>query len=721
MTRSVGRPMSRADGPAKVTGQARYAADTPLRGMAHAVLVMAPIAHGRIRRLDAGAARAEPGVLAVLSHADMPKLNRVDTPPAAQSVMPLQSDEIVYEGQPVAVVVAETLEQAQHAAALVRVDYAAEPAVVDLRAALDEKQRAPIRIDKFEQAAASDTRVGDVDAAVRGAPVVVEATYHTADRHHSPMEPSATVASWNGDRLEMVEATQWVWGVRMSVSAALGIAPEQVRVRSPFTGGAFGCKGHVWPHQFLAALAARAVKRPVKLVLTRAHTFTSHGYQPASRQSVTLAADRRGVLLGIRHASITVTPERDDFLEFAAIGTRSMYACKAIETSHRALRLHRGSPAAMRAPWEGLSMVGLECAMDELAEKLDMDPLALRVKNHAPRDPTSGKPFSAKALLACYERGAELFGWSKRPRRPRSMSDGHDLIGWGMASAIMSTFRFPATARATLEPGGRFLLEAGTQEIGTGVYTIMPQIAADALGVPVERVRLVLGDTTLPEAGPTYGSSTTVGVGSAVLDAATKLRDAIAGAAGGEMPPLPEALDAILRRSGKSRLSAEGRWAPDKGSGPLGDPPDWSMNTYGAVFAEVRVDRDLCIPRVTRMVGVYSAGRIINPMTARSQISGGMIWGIGQALLEHSTVDRSLGRYLSKNLAGYLMPVNADVPEPVIEFIDEVDRHACPLGGKGIGELGAVGIGPAIANAVWHATGIRARELPIVPEMLLAT
>jgi xanthine dehydrogenase YagR molybdenum-binding subunit len=406
-----------------------------------------------------------------------------------------------------------------------------------------------------------------------------------------------------------------------------------------------------------------------------------------------------------------------DFVEHAAIGTRTMYACPAIETSHRGVHLDRPCPTAMRAPLEGLSMVGLECAMDELAERLDMDPLALRLANYADKDPTTNKPFTQKGLRECYRRGAERFGWSRRPRKAGSMKDGRDLIGWGMASALMSSFRNPATARISLETGGTFVIEAGTQEIGTGVSTVMPQIAAETLGVPVERVRIVLGDTALPETGGTFGSSTTASVGAAVQDAAAKLKAILAGEHR-DGPASSEALDAILKRRG-GQVSAEGSWTPGKESNPLGQPADRSMNTFGAVFAEVRIDADFCIPRVTRLVGVYSAGRIINPKTARSQIAGGLVWGVGQALLERSEMDVSLGRFLSKNLAGYLIPVNADVPPPEIEFIDEVDPHAGPLGCKGVGELGAVGVGPAILNAIWHATGRRIHHVPVTPEVLL--
>lgn len=710
----IGKPVARLDGPDKVTGRARYAADTPVEHLAHGVIVVSKIPHGQIRAIEERAAKAAPGVLAIVTHANMPRLHAVTVPPAGQTVLPLQSDTVAYEGEPVAVVVADTLEQATHAASLIAVEYERKPAILDFHAAAKHPVEATIYGEL-----PIDSHHGDVTAALRTAPIVVEATYQTADRHHVTMEPSATIAMWNGDRLDVHDATQWVWGVRMALAQALGIDRTNIRVRSSFTGGGFGCKGYTWPHHFLAAVAARMVQRPVRIALTRAQTFTSHGHQPVTRQTLTLGADRAGKLVAVRHASICATSMRDSFTEMAAIASRALYACPAIETTNRGARLHRAVGTPMRAPLEGPSLVGLEGAMDELAERLAFDPLELRILNHAERDPSSGKPFSSKQLLTCYRRGAELFGWANRPRAPRQNKQGHELVGTGMATAFMPTFRQPANARVTLEPGGHFLVEAGCQEIGTGPYTIMPQIAADALRVPVERVRLVLGDTELPETGGTFGSSTTMGVGSAVFDAATKLARELSRLAGGELPSSPGALDALLGRSGRDRIAMDGSWSPGEGAGPLGEPPDRAIATFGAVFAEVRVDSELYIPRVTRLVGVYSAGRIVNPQTARSQISGGMVWGVGQALLECSVTEPQLGRFLHKNLAGYLVPVNADIPTPVVEFVDEVDPLASRFGGKGIGELGATGIGPAIVNAVWHATGVRVREVPVTPERLL--
>ncbi len=705
MTASIiGQALRRPDGPAKVSGGALYTADTPVAGATFAALVGSTSPSGRIVGIEDEAARRAPGVLAVVTHENAPRL--AEPAGAAQSWLPLQDDRIRHEGQPVALVVAETLEQAQHAARLVQVRYAAEPARLEFRDHLDERFAAETNFP-------ADTAVGDVDGDLAEADTVIRHTYHTTDRHHSPLETSATIADWDGDQLTLYDATQWVWGVRSAVATAFGLSPGEVRVLNHFVGGGFGCKGFVWQHQFLAPLAARIAGRPVKLQLTRAQAFTAHGYQPGTLQEITLGATAAGNLTAIRHHSVSPTSIADDYIEYAAISPRSLYGCPSIETQHRIVRVHRNLPTPMRAPHEGPGMVALEIAMDELAYELAIDPVELRLRNYAETDPSSGEPFSSKRLRDCYREGSDRFGWDGRPMEPGTMREGHDLIGWGMATAIMQTFRMPASARITIDRAGEVVIESGTQEIGTGIPTIMPQIAADVLGVDPARVRLVLGDTDLPETGGTFGSSTTLSLGSAVHDGALRLRARLAELAGGDVGLDAAHVGEILARSGRERLSVEGSWRPDRGGAR-------SMHSYGAVFAEVRVDEDLRITRVTRLVGVYSAGRIINPRTARSQMIGGLTWGIGQALLESSELDPHLGRYLSKNLAGYLLPVNADVHQVEVAFIeDEVDLQASPLGARGIGELGAVGVGAAIANAVFHATGVRVREVPIRPEMLL--
>ncbi|MQA87036.1 MAG: molybdopterin-dependent oxidoreductase [Streptosporangiales bacterium] len=709
---------TRVDGWAKVTGAARYAADHRLDNLAHAVLVTSTVPAGRIAELDVTEAERAPGALAVITHRNAPRLS-----PAGdfyvQTVLPLQDDLIRYEGEPVAVVVADRLERAGEAAALVRVTYETAPATVELDDALPDAYRLGAY---FEPITSS---VGDVAAGLERADVVVERTYTTAARHHSTMEPSATLAEWRDGMLTLYDATQGVFNVRDAVCAALDLPADRVRVIAEYVGGGFGCKGFVWPHQLIAPMAARTVGGAVKLVLTRAQTFTSHGYQPPTRQTVTLGAARDGRLTAIRHTSVNSTSTYADHLEMAAICSRAMYACPAIETDHLLAPVSTVLPTPMRAPSDGPGMVALESAMDELAYELDIDPVELRLRNYAERDPTKGRPFSSKALRACYAEGARRFGWADRPMRPGALRDGNDLVGWGMASATMATFAAPASARVSIDADGRVLVEAGSQEIGTGTRTVLCQLAAEALGCPPERVTIRLGDTTLPPTGMTAGSSTTMSVGSAVQLAARSLRTKLASMAlaEGDAPAELARLDGdalvvegaprtpLRELIGDDPVGAEASWSPSTA--------DVSMHTFGAVFAEVRIDADLCLPRVSRLVGVYSAGRIVNPLTARSQMIGGMTWGIGQALLERSPVDRRLGRFVNKNLAGYLVPVNADVPELDASFVDEHDEHAGTVGGRGIGELGAVGVGPAIANAVFHATGTRIRGLPIAPETLL--
>ena len=529
-----------------------------------------------------------------------------------------------------------------------------------------------------------------------------------------------TIAQWGADGSLLVhDSVQGIAVDRIVLATAFALNPAKVRVMNEFVGGGFGCKGFVWPHQLLAALAAREVGRPVKLVLTRAHSYTAHGYQPATEQTIALAAERDGRLTAIRHHAVCPSAISDDYMEYAAIGTRALYACPSIDTQHRAVRVNRSKPTPMRAPHEGPGLFALEFAMDELAHELRLDPLELRLRNYAEVDPTRNVPFSSKKLRECYLEGARRFGWASRNPVPRATRIGRDLVGLGMASAIMQTFRNAASARVSINRQGDVRVETGTQEIGTGLTTVLPQVAADVLGVPLEHVQLILGDTDLPQAPMTAGSTSMLSVGSAVHDAATKLKAKLLELARGASPA-PRRYGDLLADNNLATLSADGAWAPQAGNA-FGEPEALSIHSYGAVFAEVRVDAELKIPRLTRAVGVYSAGRIINPKTARSQMIGGIVWGLGQALLEASEMDHKLGRYLSKNLAGYLVPVNADVPEIDVSFIDEDDAHASRIGARGIGELGATAIAPAMANALFHATGMRVRELPIRPEVLLAS
>jgi xanthine dehydrogenase YagR molybdenum-binding subunit len=709
MSPAIGTPLSRVEGPLKVTGRAVYAADTPVPGVLYAVLVPATIANGRIRRIDPPTLAAAPGVVALLTHLNMPRLGQAPSPPLAQTLLPMQGDGVHYEGQPVAVVVAGTLEQAEQAARLVSVTYEAAKPVVSGHG---EVRKAGGWF------APPDLRKGDVEAELASAEVKVEQTYTMPTRHHNPMEPSATVASWDGGQLTLHDATQWASAEQATMAALFGIPKEQVRVICPFTGGGFGSKGYVWPHQFLAAAAARHVGRPVKLVLRRADMYTAHGFQAGNRQTITIGAKRDGRICAIRHHSVAITSMFGTYLDLITGASRSVYATPAFDTSTRLEPINVGEPTAMRPPQEGPGMVALESAMDELAYALDIDPLVLRLRNYAEVDPESGRPFSSKELRQCYVEGAKRFGWDARPKTVGSMRDGRLLIGWGMATALMTTFRFPAAARIRMRRDGQVIVETSAHEIGTGNYTVLTQVAADALGVDPGIVTVRLGDTAMPEACPTTGSASTMCVGSAVMDAATKLRARLAELAANQ-PVAGDDYTGAIRSAGVQEVVADGSWSPGAPFDVAGQISGRTMHGYGAVFVEVAVDPDLGLVRLRRCVAGYSAGRIINPRTARSQMTGGIIWGYGQALLEESAMDPAFGRYLSKNLAGVMVPVNLDIPDLDVFFVEENDPAASLIGARGIGELGAVGVAPAIMNAVYHATGTRVRDLPIRIERVL--
>jgi xanthine dehydrogenase YagR molybdenum-binding subunit len=705
MNAMIGKPVARLDGPTKVQGRARYAADTPLAGAYHAVIVSATRPHGRIAGFDLALATAAPGVERIFTHENCPRFGKVADPLVGEPILPLQDSRILYEGQPVALVVAGTLEQATEAARRVHVSYHEEPFDADFTTGLERAEVVPQFFG-----IPLNMRWGDIDAAWDEADAKVEAVYRTADRHHNAMEPMAALAVWRDGQLTVYDSTQGVTEERACLAQALELDPANIRVRNDFVGGGFGAKLWALPHQILAAMAARELEYPVKLVLTRAQSYTAHGYQAASHQTVALSARADGTLTGLRHDSIVAGSFAGEHVEAVGWDTHALYAAQSFSASHRLRRLHRGNPAAMRSPFGGIGFVAVEIAMDELAYKLGIDPLELRLRNHTQVDPSDGRPFSSKKLSECYEVGARRFGWSNRLPAPRSMRDGRDLVGYGMASVILRAFRFPAKARVSIDRSGQALVETGTHDVGQGLSTILAQIAADGLGLPVERVGLTIGDTVLPTTTFIGGSSGTMSVGSAVQNAAARLKQLLAEAGANG----PEGYGGALAALDVDRLSADGEWAPDESANSK------ALYSFGAVFAEVRVDVDIPVPRVSRVVGVYSAGNIINPRTARHQMTGGIIWGIGQALLERSEMDPHLGRFLNKNLTGYLVPVNADVPEIDVSFVEEFDPHASPIGARGIGELGAIGIGAAIANAVFNATGVRVREVPIRPEHLMA-
>jgi xanthine dehydrogenase YagR molybdenum-binding subunit len=709
---AIGQALSRVDGRLKVTGAARYTADVQVPGAAYAAIVHSAIARGRTVSIDTSAAEAASGVLAVLTYRNLPRLNPTPKPwshlhPHGQSYLPLQDAAIHYAGQPIALVVAETLDQATYAGTLIEVDYEAEQPVVFGPATAKDAVDPP----QFLWPVASS--VGDADRAIADAPLRIERTYTTADRHHNQMEPHATTAAWDADgTLTVYETTQHIFGAKELLAIVLGLAPEKINVVSHFLGGGFGGKAYVWPHTLLAVLAAKVLQRPVRLQLERAQMYSMVGHQAATIQTIALGAGKDGKLLGIRHESISPTPMFDNYIEYAALSARSLWgASGGIATNHKVVHVNRNTPTAMRSPHEALGHFALESAMDELAYDTGVDPVALRLLNDTNIDPLSGRPFSTRAMRQCLTEGAARFGWDKRTPTPRAMRDGRWLIGQGVAGAIYTHWRWPAKARVTLASDGSALVEAGMHDLGTGTYTVMQQVAADALGLPPEKVTVRLGDTRLPPSHASIGSATMANAGAAVLLAAKAARDkAMALAKGNVNVDYAE----LLARHGLSTLSADADYDPvEEAQAPK------AIFSFAAVFAEVRVDPDLGQVKLSRFVGAYDAGRIINPKTARSQAIGGIIWGVGHALFEQSETDPALGRFLHRNYSGYLVPTNADIPELETLFVGAFDEEASPLGAKGLGELTAVSVAPAIANAVYHATGKRVRDLPITIEKLL--
>lgn len=743
MSGAVGRDIARVDGPVKVTGTARYSAEVVLPGLVYAAVVGAGVPSGRIARIDASVAERSDGVLAVLTHRNLPQVADVLLLPSligvaapGESFFPMQDDIVHYAGQPVAVVVAESHEQVQHAAGLVRVDYDEIESITTIDQGRAEAYE-PERI--FAGLVPGRTERGQVDDALEAAEVRVDAEYRFAANHHNPIEPSATTAVWDGDQLTLYDSTQGITAAQQTVAALLGLSPTQVRVVTQFVGGSFGCKAMVWPHVTLAALAARHVGRPVRLVLTRGQMFTSCGHREEQEQRITLGATRDGRLTALRHHKASVTSPFDDWAEPAFGASAQVYACPNYEGVYRLVRGNTMTPTFTRGPGEGAGMFTLECAMDELAYELDLDPIELRLRNVADVDPSTGHLWSSHGLRECYERGARRFGWNRRNPVPRSEREGNWLVGTGMATAgyPVPLFMHTQRARARVYADGRAVVQTATQEFGTGIATAMTQVGADGLGIPLEDVRFELGDTELPNASACVGSAGAGMISAAVHTAATALRDQlIARAIADDRSPLhgadPRAvvvdrgrmtrLDRadtgetyrdLLGRNFLSDAEAVGTWDPPPMDTPHG------LLTFGAQFARVAVDVDLGVVRVRHMVGAFAPGRVLNPRTARSQLMGGMLWGLGQALLEGNRMDPRRGRWAKAGLGDYLVAVNADAPEIDIELIDVHDDIVNPLGVKGVGEIGQVGAAAAIANAVFHATGYRARELPIAIEHLL--
>ena len=692
---AMGQGIARVEGPLKVAGRAPYAFEVDVPDPLFLHLVTSTVAKGRIRRVDAQAALALPGVVGIIDHTNAPRLEAGDN---AELVV-LQSDAVAFRGQVVAVVVAETPEAAREGARVVTVDYDEE----EHRAELQADDPDLYKPEKVNPAFPTDSNSGRMDLALQNADVIVDETYSTPYQHNNPMEPHAVTALWRESSsdadapvLTLHASTQSVHGVVTAIAPLFGLEPQEVHVRSLYVGGGFGSKGMPHAHDVVAAVAAKAMPgRPVRLALTRQQMFALAGYRTATIQHLQLAADRDGRLLGVNHEVVEQTSAVKEFAEQTAVATRHMYAAPAMHTSHRLASLDVAVPSWMRAPGEAPGMFALEVGLDELAVAADIDPIELRARNDPETDPDTGRPFGHRRLVDCLRLGAERFGWDGRDPRPGMRRDGDWLVGLGVASATYPYYQQPgnkATIRAV--DGGRYEVLIGAADIGTGATTVLGQIAADALGCHVGDVVVHLGDSTLPPASVAGGSAGTSSWGSTIVAAAR------------------------LFRTDHGDDPAPG---DESTSAPAGNPNAnrYSLHSFGAQFVELKVNVWTGEPRLSRMLGVFSAGRIVNPVTARSQLIGGMTMGLGAGLLEESVRDPRFGHIVTQDLASYHVAAHADVTDIEAIWLDETDSYANPMGSRGIGEIGIVGVAAAVANAAWHATGIRVRDLPVTADRLL--
>ena len=747
---AVGGRLSRVDGPAKITGAAKYAFEQQLEGLVHAVLVGATIAAGKVSAIDSRAAETAPGVLAVLTPDTIMELKGASDwfgNPSPQPTYNPLAREVSYSGQHIAAVVAETFEQAVAAAALLKVWYDETPAIVDLS---DGKAGDGIPIDAMTK------EWGDAQAAFAAAPVRICAAYNTPREFQAAMEPHGLIARWQGDELTIWEPSQWLDGMARTYAEWFGVPFENVRLVSPYIGGGFGSKALALAHSAVAAAAAKMLGRPVKLVLNRPQNFTSYGGRAATRQTVAIGADRDGRIQSIVHRGVNETAVDGMWVEPLGSVTSIMYATPNFSSKQNVVRVNTVVPGAKRAPGENPSAFGIECAIDELAYELGIDPLEMRLINYAEQDPHTKKAWSTRQLREAFAAGAEAFGWAKRPPEPRSMRDGHQLIGWGVAAGTYPVRRAHGEAVVKILADGSVEVESSSIDMGQGTYTILAQTAAETLGVPVERVSVKLGDSHFARAGVTGGSRLAGVMTGAVYKAAGQALDELIGLAlsdprspfqklqantlqvrdgriaspRGEGPDL--SIAEFMAAVGRDRIEAKGDTLPASTTPQeryknyttiaMSIPHtegDWSRYSWCAHFVEVRVDEDFGTVRVSRVVSALDSGRLYNPKLAESQWKGGIIMGIGQALLEEGIVDRRHGRIVNGNFADYMLPTNADVPDIQTISVGIPDPHSSALGGKGVGELAIVGIAPAIANAVFHATGKRVRDLPITLEKLI--
>ena len=739
----LGTPRQRVDGGVKVTGTALYASDFKIDGMAHAYLIQSTIASGSVVEIDQSAAERTPGVIAILTHGNSPKFQALPEELTAngepgETRLPFQDDQVYFQGQHLGAVIAETFEQAREAAALVRIRY--QPG--ELRTDLLELADQAVEPRMFGGRVKLQDKRGDVDWVWANMPQVrlVNETYSTPIENHNPIEPGAALAIWEGaDHLTLHVSTRGVDLTQKVVASAFGLPIENVRIVCPFIGGHFGSKGFSWSYFLIAAAAAQLANRPVRLVLSRPQMFDSMGQRARTIQTIGLAADENGKLAALKHSTLTHSSMTYEYTEPCGNLTRLTYACPNVQISHRLVHLNYTTPCPMRAPGEAAGIFALESAVDELAVKLNLDPLELRVRNYAEKNDFDQRAWSSKHLHECYDRGVAKFGWSSRNPKPASTKDSDGkLVGWGMATAVYPANQRPAAAKVILSNDGSIVVQSATHEAGTGTYTAMTQFVADSLGVSMDRVRFELGDTQFPPAPVNGGSVLTASVAPAVIGACNALRDKLISLAiDGASAPLSglaktdiviadgritSAKDTskslsfgdLLAETGNQTLEADGSAKPGDGYQKL------AFYSFGAIFVEVKVDPDLGEVRVTRVVGVYDVGKILNPMLARSQLLGGITFGIGMALMEGTIPDMATGRMVNANLAEYHVPVFTDVPPDfVVEFLDVPDPNMAANGARGLGEIGIVGAPAAIANAVYHATGKRIRDLPITPDKLM--
>lgn len=772
MSEIIGKPVNRKDGHLKVTGGAAYAYEYFPANLAYGVTVQSTISKGRIRNIDATAAKAHKGVIEVITYKNSMQLHQINPEQSEggkwgeKDLLPLQSDRIFYNGQHVAIVVANTFQAAEHGAALLKIEYDAETPLKTMEEAMPNKYQPK----QNSNGGKAQTPKGDAEKAYQDSAIRNEQTYETPVYHHNAMEPHAATAVWEGDQVTIHDTTQAVYSTRAIIAQLLGTSPEKVRILSPFIGGGFGSKGFMFPHAILTAMAAKQVGRPVKLTLNRTQMFTTAGRRSQTIQKVALGAGANGKLAVVRHDTIAETSFVDEFLEQAGVATKMLYDSPNMDIQHNLVRLNKSTPCPVRAPGEAVGMIAYEVAMDELATKLNMDPLELRLANHADKNPDSGKEWSLKNLKECYQKGADTIGWKSRNAIPRSVKEGDMLVGYGMATAAYPANRGGTTVKLKMYDDGKVVAASATQDIGTGTYTVMAQILAQNVGVSIDNAEFKLGDSSMPKGANSGGSQTSASVGPAVMAAALlakskAIKMAIAdkksplyGQAEGGIkvedgkmflesnPAKGETYVQLLKRQKMKVLEAEGSITnvstrepkkteanPTAGQGgsekkeenPFAKadeatPRDnFAFHSFGAHFVKVLVDPMTGQVRVNKVVSVMDVGTVLNEKTAKSQIIGGIIWGLGQALTEETVYDENTGRPVTKDLADYHVPCHADTPEFNIQFIGKPDMKISPVGSRGIGEIGTTGISGAIINAIYNATGKWVRDLPATPDKVV--